>query len=62
MLPTLEQLNSLIAEDVARKESEAEFEIVYTSPHLHDTPDDRLLFRRLEAVLAFPWAWPAGEC
>ena len=56
----LEQLNALLASEVTSTEGEAE--VLYTLPSLHETPDDRHLFRRLEAIQAFPQAWPAGEC
>ena len=52
-----DNLNALISDDAACRAPE----ILYTVPHGDDV-DDRTLFRRLEAILAFPWALPLGEC
>ena len=60
MMSTLEQLNSLLASKPGC--AEAEVEIIYTLPSLHETQDDKRYFDRLEAIQFFPRAWPVGEC
>ncbi len=62
MTAMLEQRNALAVPEPEMPEPEAEYEIVYTSPHIHDGDDVQLEFRRLEAIRYFPWATPCGWC
>ncbi len=48
-----------LASEAAR--NNGEFLVLYTSPHIDETPDDRLLFRRYEAIRFFQSAFPVGE-
>ena len=52
------QRNALITAEAPPQEAEAE--LFYTLPSLHETPDDRRYFRRMEALFDFPRALPVG--
>lgn len=58
-MTALEQPNALLASEPPS--AEAEVEIWYTLPTLHDEPDDKLYFDRMLAIQAFPHARCAGE-
>lgn len=52
-----DNLNALLTSEAAGQGPE----ILYTVPHGNDV-DDQTLFRRLEAIHAFFWALPIGDC
>ena len=54
-----DNLNALLTSEAAPQDDGVE--ILYTSPDVNETPDDQLLFRRLEALQFFKWALPIGE-
>ena len=52
-------VDAVIATEMAR--TEADVEVFYTLPGIHETPDDRVYFRRLEALGLFATVPPAGN-